>query len=462
MAYDLARAPVQVTRSKTYQDYLDEDRGRVPEHFRVQGDDDGGADPPPVEHYASRAFYDRERSMWDKVWQMACREEHIPEVGDYHVYEVAKRSYLVVRTASGAIKAYPNACLHRGRKLRTESGHASSFRCPFHGFTWNLGGDLAHLPCQWDFPDRTPASLALREVKVGTWAGWVFINPDPNAMPLDDYLDPIKAQFAPYLWEQSWLGSHVAKVLRGNWKLVQEAFMESFHAIDTHPQIMGYIDDVGCQYDAWADKPHVNRMMVPFFAASPYVADQVSEQEIYDDFRGGARGEEAGGMQVGRLAAGQTARHKAADESRAAAQAATGVDLSTVSDAELIDGWYYNVFPNLMHWGGYGPNMWYRFRPWNDRHDMTLMEVGFVMRHPADAPKPPPAEMIMLDLDTPWASVAALGDLGGVLDQDTTNMAAVQEGLEATFAQTLVVSRYQEARLRQFHRTLRAYVAPGS
>ena len=67
MAYDLARAPAQVARSKTYQDYLDEDRGRVPDHFRIQGDDDGGADPPPVEHYISRAFYERERTMWEKT-----------------------------------------------------------------------------------------------------------------------------------------------------------------------------------------------------------------------------------------------------------------------------------------------------------------------------------------------------------------------------------------------------------
>jgi hypothetical protein len=88
------------------------------------------------------------------------------------------------------------------------------------------------------------------------------------------------------------------------------------------------------------------------------------------------------------------------------------------------------------------------------------MEVGFIMRHRPDAPKPPPAAFLMLDLETPWASVAELGDLGGVLDQDTTNMAAVQEGLAATFAPTLMLSRYQEGRLRQFHRTLDGYLGP--
>lgn len=460
MAYDLARAPAQVARVKTYQDYLKADRGIVPEHFRRLGDDEGRSPEVAVAHYTSRAYYERERVMWDKTWQMACREEHIPNVGDQHVYDIARRSYLIVRVAPDVIKAYPNACLHRGRKLRTASGNAAAMRCPFHGLTWSLDGALTHLPCEWDFPDGAVKSMSLRTVQVGTWAGWVFINPDPQAMPLEAYLDPIRRQFEPYLWEQSYLGLHVAKQLRGNWKVVQEGFMESFHSLATHPQIMSYIDDIGCQYDAWADKPHVSRMMVPFVATSPYVADQVSEQDVYEGFRGRERVNGLVGDEPLGFGAGETARARVADENRAAAQAATGADLSTVSDAELIDGWYYNVFPNLMHWGGYGPNMWYRFRPWADSHEETLMEVGWVMRHRRDEPKPAPANMILLDAETPWASVPSLGDLGGVLDQDTTNMAAVQEGLAATFAPTLALSRYQEGRLRRFHRTLDSYVAP--
>jgi phenylpropionate dioxygenase-like ring-hydroxylating dioxygenase large terminal subunit len=413
-----------------------------------------------VARYVDRAFYERERVMWEKTWQVACREEHIPNVGDQHVYDIARRSYLVVRVAPDLIKAYPNACLHRGRKLRTSPGRAEAMRCPFHGFTWALDGRLTHAPCEWDFPDQAAGSLDLPEVRVGTWAGWVFINPDPGAMPLEAYLDPIRGHFEPYLWDQGYLGLHVGKRLAGNWKVVQEAFMESFHSLETHPQIMGYIDDIGCQYDAWPERPHVNRMMVPFVASSPYVADQVSEDEIYEGFRGRRRASAPGAADPPSLAPGQTARARAADENRAAAEAATGADLAGVSDAELVDGWYYNVFPNLMHWGGYGPNMWYRFRPWADRHDETLMEVGFIMRHRPDAPKPPPAALVMLDLETPWSSVAELGDLGGVLDQDTTNMAAVQEGLAATFAPTLTLSRYQEGRLRQFHRTLDGYLGP--
>jgi phenylpropionate dioxygenase-like ring-hydroxylating dioxygenase large terminal subunit len=451
LAYDRRRIPKQPQRRRTYADYLAADSRPAPVNLLETGTrnlETGGLDP---RRYTDRSFYERERRMWDRVWQVACREEHLLNVGDYVVYEVARRSYLVVRTSATELKAFPNACLHRGRKLRTESGRASEFRCPFHGFTWSLQGELSHLPCEWDFPHLDTARLALPRVQVATWAGWVFINPDADAAPLADYLDPIRAHYEPYLWEQSYLGLHVGKVLEGNWKVVQEAFMESFHSLYTHPQIVGYIDDFGCSYDVWEGKPHVNRMMVPFVAASPYVADQVSEQEVLDDWLGRREGS---GVLLDDCA---TARERMARINRAAAEAATGANLNRVSDAELVDGWYYNVFPNLMLWGGYGPNMWYRFRPWRDDHEKTFMEVGYIMRHRADEPKPAPAELIELDLNTPWATVEALGSLGGVLDQDTLNMAAVQEGLNATFASEVLLARYQESRIRHIHQTLDRY-----
>lgn len=90
--------------------------------------------------------------MWKRVWQMACREEDIPEVGDTLVYEICDISLLVVRTSESEIKTYYNACLHRGRQLREFDGNAQELRCPFHGFCWNLDGSLKQVPCEWDFP----------------------------------------------------------------------------------------------------------------------------------------------------------------------------------------------------------------------------------------------------------------------------------------------------------------------
>ena len=129
------------------------------------------------------------------MWQFACRVEHIPEPGDYIVYEIADLSFVVIRTDTGEIKAYPNACLHRGRRLKDHDGHCSELRCPFHGFAWALDGELADVPASWDFPHvaaRADDDFHLPECKVGTWAGFVFINPDPDAEPLDDFLGDLR------------------------------------------------------------------------------------------------------------------------------------------------------------------------------------------------------------------------------------------------------------------------------
>ena len=100
----------------TYQDLLDADTHPVPDVLRLKSPRYLGSHDIPKERYTSREWHRREvDQMWSRVWQFACREEHIPEAGDYIVYDIAELSYLVVRQTDGSIKSYPNACLHRGR-----------------------------------------------------------------------------------------------------------------------------------------------------------------------------------------------------------------------------------------------------------------------------------------------------------------------------------------------------------
>jgi phenylpropionate dioxygenase-like ring-hydroxylating dioxygenase large terminal subunit len=95
----------------------------------------------PRDQYTSQAFHALEvEKVWKKSWQMACREEEIPEVGDHQIYEVASLSILVVRAAEDEIRAFHNVCLHRSRKIKQHAGRSEMLRCPFHGWTWNLDG----------------------------------------------------------------------------------------------------------------------------------------------------------------------------------------------------------------------------------------------------------------------------------------------------------------------------------
>jgi len=205
-----------------------------------------------IERYFSKAWHDREvEKVWRKTWQLACRIKEIPNVGDHVVYEIVHDSLIVVRSAADEVRAYVNSCLHRGTQLRATGGSVNKFKCPFHGWTWNLDGKLTDLPGAWDFPQVDHAKACLPEAKVGLWGGFVFVNFDPNCEPLASYLEILPEHFEAFALEDRYKAAHVAKIMPCNWKLAMEAFIESYHVPQAHPQVLGYYGDENTQYDVW-------------------------------------------------------------------------------------------------------------------------------------------------------------------------------------------------------------------
>ena len=94
----------------TYQQLLDEDTHPVPDVLRLESTISFGPDEFPITRYTTREWHEVEKEkLWSKVWQYACRADEIPEVGDFYVYEIVGRSYIVMRSGENEIKAYPNA-----------------------------------------------------------------------------------------------------------------------------------------------------------------------------------------------------------------------------------------------------------------------------------------------------------------------------------------------------------------
>jgi hypothetical protein len=153
-----------------------------------------------------------------------------------------------------------------------------------------------------------------------------------------------------------------------------------------------------------------------------------------------------------------TARRAMAAANRGRYTEMTGRDHSHATDAELLDAFTYNVFPNFAPWGGFMPNIVYRWRPWPDQ-DHTLMEVRILSRVPAGQPAPRSVPMHMLSDAEPWAGAAELGVLGGIFDQDMANLPFVQEGMKVSKTNEINLGDYQEIRIRHFHRTLDKYLA---
>lgn len=431
---------------------LDADSRPVPPSLRAVGSAAAGTHGHPRSRYTSRHVHELEvDKVWGKVWQMVCRDEQIPAVGDSIVYDVAGLSLIVVRSAPADIRAFRNSCLHRGTRLRQGPGSLTELRCPFHGFTWRLDGTFVGMPCSWDFPHVDAERFCLPEVRVGRWGGFVFVCPDPDAEPLDRYLEVLVPHFERWPLEDRFLTAHVVRSLPCNWKVALEAFIESYHTVAVHPQLLTTSGDAQTEYDTYPGVRHVSRMITPVGVASEHIG-ATDEQAIVDAMFLTRDDPDR------RLADGQSARSLLADRTRRHLASRTGRPVDDVSDTEALDAIEYFVFPNFVPWAGYTTPLVYRFRPDGDDHRRCLMDVMLLEPAPAGSPRPQPAPTRHLGVDEPWSDVPELGYLGPILDQDTATLPQVQQGLESSSGPDVTLASYQESRIRHFHDTLGDYL----
>ncbi|MCY1270744.1 3-phenylpropionate/cinnamic acid dioxygenase subunit alpha [compost metagenome] len=413
-----------------------------------------GSEPLSTDRYTCPQFFQQElEKMWPRVWQFVAREEELLEPGSVVVYENTGRSYLITRQQDGSVRAFHNVCLHRGRKLRTANGRVNEFRCPYHAFSWNTDGSIKQIPCRWDFKHLSDEQMTLPEAQVGRWAGYIFIKEEQGGQSLEEYLAPLPEHFQRWKHERRTTTAWAGKVVAANWKACAEAFMEAFHVIATHPQIMPFTGDANSKYNLYGD--NINLAITPFGTTSPHLAEaQLEEQAVMDAFlRYNGRVVPEGGAIT--VPEGLSARRAMGDFNRHRFSEMSGMDLSDVSDAEVQDALTYNVFPNFSPWGGFSSAVVYRWRPWPDQ-DHTLMEVRILSLVPDGQDIPAAVPMRLLNDDEPWAD--ALGVLGSILDQDMGNLPHVQSGMKASKNKQLHLGNYQEVRIRHFHQTLDRYL----
>jgi phenylpropionate dioxygenase-like ring-hydroxylating dioxygenase large terminal subunit len=439
------------------QEIYKDDKIAPPAHMQCESQVDLGQADIPVERYFSKDYHDREvDKIWRKTWQWACRLEDIPDVGDHVVYNIVHDSLIVVRTGPerSDIRAYINSCLHRGTMLRKEGGCVKQFRCPFHGFTWNLDGSLKEVPQAWDFEHIEWAEFNLPEARVDIWGGFVFINFDHDGEDLMSYLEILPDHFKEFDLESRYKAIHVAKIMPCNWKLCTEAFVEAYHVPFAHPQSLPYYGDSNTQYDVWPGVRHINRMISAQGVPSPSLSNITPEKtqklmERDTPFYKSDRETEAG----------QSPRGRFADIARDKISAASKRDMSEISDSVALDLIQYSVFPNFVQFGGIGLAAGYRFRPYGDNPEKSIMEMFFLFPKAEDGSHPPPADIVWLSEDEPWSSVEAMGSAAMVVDQDTDNLMRIQKGLRTARKPGATLANYQESRIRHFHTTLDAYMA---
>ncbi len=199
----------------------------------------------PTKRYYDEQFYKLETErLWPHVWQMACRLEQIPEIGDWIEYANLGKSVIVVRTKDG-VRAYHNACRHRGVQLAEGHGNCKvkGFICPFHGWRWNAEGKSTFVYGRHMFSETQldPDDLALKPCRVEEFIGCAFITFDDEAVSLRESVGSLAAGLDAYNADTMRAEWCFATVLPANWKTAMEAFMEGYHVMRTHPQLQNMV-----------------------------------------------------------------------------------------------------------------------------------------------------------------------------------------------------------------------------
>jgi phenylpropionate dioxygenase-like ring-hydroxylating dioxygenase large terminal subunit len=407
-----------------------------------------------VERYIDAGFAKLEKSrLWPSVWQMACREEEIAEVGEYFEYVSAGRSILLVRSSPGVIKGFYNSCLHRGTQLKVGCGRMKNITCPYHGWRWSLTGRNRYVHDLPDFRGLQSKDLQLPECRVDIWGGFVFLNLSENAPSLTDYLGPIVGQLAPYRLEDQRVQFWRSTVIRCNWKIAIEAFGECYHFAETHPRLMESIDDVGVFYETLGAH---SRFILENAKTSPRFVGHVSEQDILTNM-----------VDVYVSIGLMNARDKEAFEAlkRRPTQQDTSfrdsfIDwlrtiyapvLPDLPPKQYLEAWTYSVFPNLSVVATPGVSIVATTRPNGDDPDSCILDHATIRLAQETSVERVKRRVVLESEDYEW---------GEVNQQDWDMMARIQRGMHARADKDHVLrfASYQEKHLINRNRMIDEYL----
>ena len=414
----------------------------------------------PSERYYDKEFFELERDkLWPHVWQMACRLEEIPEVGDWVEYKILDNSVIVVRTRTG-VKAFHNACRHRGVQLAVGRGNCEvqGFTCPFHGWRWNIDGENTFVFGRsiFDEADLEKAELNLVPCRIEFWGGCAFINFDDKAPSLRDSLGPVAPRLEARNVDKLRMEWWYATVLPTNWKLAMEAFMEGYHVMRTHPQLHVQMPAELSQYGLDLNQKASGRQFTPrelvdmtydFMATNGRgMAGMIVQSEL--DIAARVRDEMALPDDPFEAMGAYYAQIR---EAIYADGIERGTPVFDMNKAEAEHGMSYVefMFPHYFLLPYFTAMSSYRIRPLSP--ETCLFELWSLAPMAEDDPRPRITEPVVLSYDS--------ADFPEIPRQDYSNLPRQQLGLHARGFDYMRLSNQKEGMISNYQRLIDGYLA---
>jgi len=210
------------------------------------------------------------QNVFSRTWQSVGRTEQVEKSGQYVTATVAGEPIVAVRGSDGILRAFYNVCRHHAMTVMNEPcGHAQHMRCPYHGWTYNLEGELRGMTefegvCNFD-----RAQNGLVPVRVEIWENFVFVNLDPHAAPLRDFLGALVGLSKPLNFGGLKFVERRSYIQQCNWKVYVDNFLDGgYHVPHMHKGLNSVLDYTNYTIE------NVDRCCVQ---SSPVAVDKSSE-----------------------------------------------------------------------------------------------------------------------------------------------------------------------------------------
>jgi len=209
----------------------------------------------PGGRYTDSEFQSLEREhLWKKAWFYAGHKDEFPKRGSYKLWQRTGSPILIVRDQDDHINAFYNCCRHRGGPVvRDDAGTVrGKLVCGYHGWTYDLTGKLVGVPDKRDFINLDASCRGLVPVRCECLGNWIFVSEDASAMPLAEYLGPVREYFQGFPLETIRLVQQESFEVRCNFKILQETFFEVYHLKSTHRGTVDrFLDHRGTNIILW-------------------------------------------------------------------------------------------------------------------------------------------------------------------------------------------------------------------
>lgn len=191
----------------------------------------------PFVYLDAELFGLEQRRVLSSTWQYGCHVSDLDRPGSYVTFEIAGESLFAVKDPEGTIRTFYNVCMHRGHRLLDGSGVRPKLVCPYHLWTYRLDGRLDHAPHAQGRPGFDPGGICLTEVLTEDLWGFLFVNLDRDASPMDVTYPGVREALGEFLpsiermrpLERRWFTAE------SNWKVAVENYNECYHCRSAHP-----------------------------------------------------------------------------------------------------------------------------------------------------------------------------------------------------------------------------------